>query len=389
MKVDYIIRNGRVIDPSTGSDEVRDLYIKGMHVVDPHGETAECNPDFVIDASGKIVTPGLIDFHTHLFHEGSSICIHPDMMIAQGTTSAVDAGSAGTSTYEAFYKSVIAQSLVRVKGFLTVYGGGQLDPKLCEDFNPELFNVDKMERVIEANRDNILGLKIRLSRGVVPDETGADYLRAVVKLADELNERLGTSLRVCVHTTNSPVTAGELADCLRPGDIFCHCFQGAGNPITSEDGSVDPLVMKARERGVLFDAANGKGNFGLKAARRALNAGFLPDIISSDLTVDKFNMPPYAKNLPLIISKYLALGLDFMTILKAVTETPARLMGMEGKIGTLKEGALADIAVFDLKDRQYIQKDFCDDEIICSQILVPQLTVVAGEIQYCQSDFYL
>ena len=389
MKVDYIIRNGRVIDPSTGSDEVRDLYIKGMHVVDPHGETAECNPDFVIDASGKIVTPGLIDFHTHLFHEGSSICIHPDMMIAQGTTSAVDAGSAGTSTYEAFYKSVIAQSLVRVKGFLTVYGGGQLDPKLCEDFNPELFNVDKMERVIEANRDNILGLKIRLSRGVVPDETGADYLRAVVKLADELNERLGTSLRVCVHTTNSPVTAGELADFLRPCDIFCHCFQGAGNPITSEDGSVDPLVMKARERGVLFDAANGKGNFGLKAARRALNAGFLPDIISSDLTVDKFNMPPYAKNLPLIISKYLALGLDLMTILKAVTETPARLMGMEGKIGTLKEGALADIAVFDLKDRQYIQKDFCDDEIVCSQILVPQLTMVAGEIQYCQSDFYL
>lgn len=389
MKVDYIIRNGRVIDPLTGSDEVRDLYIKGMHVVDPHGETAECNPDFVIDASGKIITPGLIDFHTHLFHEGSSICIHPDMMIAQGTTSAVDAGSAGTSTYEAFYKSVITQSLVRVKGFLTVYGGGQLDPKLCEDFNPELFNVDKMERVIEANRDNILGLKIRLSRGVVPDETGADYLRAVVKLADELNERLGTSLRVCVHTTNSPVTAGELADCLRPGDIFCHCFQGAGNPITSEDGSVDPLVMKARERGVLFDAANGKGNFGLKAARRALNAGFLPDIISSDLTVDKFNMPPYAKNLPLIISKYLALGLDLMTILKAVTETPARLMGMEGKIGTLKEGALADIAVFDLKDRQYIQKDFCDDEIVCSQILVPQLTMVAGEIQYCQSDFYL
>ena len=142
MKVDYIIRGGRVVDPSAGIDEIRDIYIKNMRIADVKRETAECNPDCIIDASGKLVTPGLIDFHTHLFHEGSSICIHPDMMIAQGTTSAVDAGSAGTSTYEAFYKSVIAQSQVRVKGFLTVYGGGQLDPKLCEDFNPALYRKD-------------------------------------------------------------------------------------------------------------------------------------------------------------------------------------------------------------------------------------------------------
>ena len=389
MKADYIIRGGLVMDPATGTKEVKDIVVRNMRIVDPKGEEVECKADQIIDASGKIVTPGLIDFHTHLFHEGSSICIYPDMMVAQGTTSAVDAGSAGTSTYEAFRKSVIEQSLVRVKGFLTVYGGGQLDPKLCEDFNPALYNVDKMERVIEANRDNILGLKIRLSKGVVPTETGAEYLKAAVALADELNERLGTSLRVCVHTTNSPVTAGELADCLRPGDIFCHCYQGAGNPICLEDGTMDPGVVAARERGVIFDAANGKGNFGIKAAKRALAAGFEPDIISTDLTVDKFNMPPYAKNLPLVISKYLALGMDLMTILEKVTVNPARLMGMEGQIGTLAPGAFADIAIFDLKDKTYIQKDFCDDEIECSQILVPQLTMIAGEIQYCQSDFYL
>ncbi len=389
MQVDYIIRGGRVMDPATGTDEIKDIYIKGMRIVDPGTEDVQCKEDQIIDAEGKIVTPGLIDFHTHLFHEGSSICIHPDMMIAQGTTSAVDAGSAGTSTYEAFYKSVIAQSQVKVQGFLTVYGGGQLDPKLCEDFNPDLFNVEKMERVISANKDNILGLKIRLSKGVVPDETGADYLRAVVKLADELNERLGTGLRVCVHTTNSPVTAGELAECLRPGDIFAHCFQGAGNTICLENGEMDEGVVKARERGVIFDAANGKGNFGIKAAQRAIAAGFLPDIISTDLTVDKFNMPPYAKNLPLVMSKYLALGLDLMTILKTVTVTPAKIMGKEGEIGTLQAGALADIAIFDLKDKTYVQKDFCDDEIICHSLLVPQLTMIEGEIQYCQSDFYI
>ena len=389
MKVDYIIRGGHVMDPASGTNEKRDIFIRNMRIIDPGTEDVECSADRIIDASGKIVTPGLIDFHTHLFSEGSSICIHPDMMIAQGTTATVDAGSAGTSNYEAFYKAVIAQSLVKVKGFLTVYSGGQLDAKLCEDFDPALYNVDRMERVIEANRDNILGLKIRISRGVVPEETGADHLRAVVELADRLNERLGTSLRVCVHTTDSPVTAGELADILRPGDIFCHCYQGAGHPICLEDGRIDPGVLAARARGVIFDAANGKGNFGLNAARRALAAGFEPDIISTDLTVDKFNMPPYAKSLPLVISKYLALGMELMTILEKVTVNPARIMGMEGRIGTLAPGALADIAIFEKKEKHYIQKDFCDEELECSQILVPQMTMLAGEIQYCQADFYL
>ena len=291
--------------------------------------------------------------------------------------------------YEAFAREVVARSIVRVRGFLTIYGGGQLDPKLCEDFNPALYNIDRMERVIDANRDNVLGLKIRLSRGVVPEETGCDYLRAAVELADELNRRLGTALRVCVHTTNPPVRAGELAECLRPGDIYCHCYQGAGNPIVSEEGVVDPLILAARKRGVLFDAANGRGNFGLETAKRALKAGFLPDIISSDLTVDKFNMPPYAKNLPLVLSKYLALGMDLMEIIKAATMVPAEVMGMDGEIGTLRPGAYADIAIFALRDKQYVQKDFCDTELLCRQLLVPQLTMLAGEIQYCQSDFYL
>ncbi len=389
MRADYIIRGGRVIDPSRGIDEIRDVAVRNSRIIESTSGELECKPANIIDASGLIVTPGLIDYHTHLFYEGSSICIHPDMMIAQGTTAAVDAGSAGTSNYEAFRKLVIDQSQVRIKGYLTVYGGGQLDPKLCEDFNPALYNVDKMERVVEAERDNLLGLKIRLSKGVVPEETGADYLRAAVDAAEELTNRTGVKLRVCVHTTNAPVTAGELANCLRPGDIFTHCYQGAGNTIVMEDGSIDPDVLRARERGVIFDSANGKGNFGIQTARKAIAAGFHPDVIASDLTVDKFNMPPYAKNLPLVMSKYLALGLSLNEILKAVTATPAELMDMKGEIGTLAPGAYADIAVFDLKDKTYIQKDFCDDEIECSQILVPQLTMLGGEIQFCQSDFWL
>lgn len=389
MKVDYIIRGGRVIDPAAGLDRVQDIAVRNMRIVDATAQGVECAPDHIIDAGGMIVSPGFVDFHTHLFHAGSTNSIHPDLMVAQGTTAAVDAGSAGTATYEAFYKSVAAQSLVRIKSFLTVYSGGQLDPKLCEDFDPRLYNVDKMERVVDQYRDTILGLKIRLSKGVVPENTGADYLKACVQLAEELDRRLGTRLRVCVHTTNAPVTAGELAACLRPGDIFTHCFQGAGNTIVLPDGSIDPGVRRARQRGVIFDAANGKSNFGLKTAQSALKAGFLPDIISTDLTAGRFNRPPYVKSLPLVMSKYLALGLDLPTVLKCVTARPAELMGMAGQIGTLQPGAYADIVIFKLKEQRCLHKDFCDDVLEGNVVLVPQMTLCAGEIQYCQPDFYL
>lgn len=387
MRADFIIRGGRVVDPYIAVDEIRDVVIQNAKIVDPQGEAVECG--CVIDASGCIVAPGLVDFHTHIFYEGSGSCIRPDLMIAQGTTTAVDAGSAGTVTYEAFYKTVIAQSAVRIKSFLTTYSGGQLDFKLCEDFNPQLINLQRMERVIDKYRDNILGLKIRLSKGVVPDDKGLDYLKRVVELAEELNRKLETSLRVCVHTTNAPVTAGELADCLRPGDIFCHCYQGMGNTIVMEDGSISEQILEARKRGVIFDAANGRGNFGVETAKQALAAGFLPDIISSDLTIDKFNIPPYAKNLLTVMAKYLTMGMDFVDVLRAVTATPAQIMGMEGKIGTLKPGADADIVILKQKEKVFVQKDFKDDELVSNILFVPQLTMCAGEINFCQTDFFL
>lgn len=387
MKADFIIRGGRVIDPLTATDEIKDIIISNTRIIDPLGETVEC--DHIINASGCIVSPGLIDFHTHIFYEGSGTCIRPDFMISQGTTAAVDAGSSGTVTYEAFYKAVVTQSTVRIKSFLTTYSGGQLDFRLCEDFNPDLINLPRMERIIDKYRDNILGLKIRLSKGVVPDDKGADYLKRIIELANELDKKLDTSLKVCVHTTNSPISAGELAQYLRPGDIFCHCYQGAGNTIVMEDGQISPLVLSARKRGVLFDAANGKGNYGVETARRALAAGFYPDIISSDLTIDKFNLPPYTKNLLVVMAKYLTMGMDLKTVLTAVTATPAKLMGLEGKIGTLKPGADADIVILKQKKQRFLQKDFKDDEIVCDELLVPQLTMCAGEINFCQTDFFL
>lgn len=387
MKADFLLKGGRVIDPSRNMDCIGDVAIRNNRIVDTETESMEYS--HVIDVSGCIVSPGLVDYHTHVFYDGSGEAIRPDFMAAQGTTAAVDAGTAGTANFEAYYRTTVASSIIRLKSYLTVYSGGQIDPKLCEDFNPELFNVDRMIRLVDKYRDNILGLKIRLSHGVVPDDRAMDYLQAVLKLADQINGELGTRLRVCVHTTNSPIPAGTLAECLRPGDIFCHCYQGGINGIVLPDGEIDPGVRKARERGVIFDAANGKGNFGLDAARGALKKEFYPDIISSDLTIDKFNIPPHAKNFPVVLSKYLTLGMDLMSVLRAATSNPAREMGMEGQIGTLRPGACADVVVMKLKNVTVHHRDWIDRELIGHELLVPQMTICAGEIQYCATDFWV
>ncbi|MBR5094220.1 MAG: amidohydrolase family protein [Oscillospiraceae bacterium] len=373
MKADYLLRGGRVIDPSAGTDEIRDVAIRGDRIVEAD-DAAQ-----IVDIAGCIVCPGLIDFHAHLFCGVSGISIDPDLLIAQGTTAAVDAGSAGSANYERF-SDIVRQSRIQIRSFLNFYPFGQLGGGAVEDYSPALCRIDDLARTIDAHRDEILGLKIRLSRGIVPEGSGADALRRCVAAADELEKRLGLPLRVCVHTTDPPVPAGELADCLRPGDIFCHCYQGVGDPIVTKGGAIEAGVLRARERGVLFDAANGKSNFSLAVAKKALAAGFLPDIISTDLTAMTIGPSPHVGSLPRILSKYLALGLSLPEILRRCTEIPARLMGLEGQIGTLRPGARADLAVLRLEDRRWEQLDHRGEALRCEQLLVPQLTVLGGEI---------
>lgn len=383
MNADYILRGARVIDPAAGTDEIRDVYIREGRIVPTCG-AADCPPDQIVDVHGCIVTPGLIDYHAHVFHTGSTIAIEPDALLAQGTTTVVDAGTAGCANYELFEVSVMENAAIRIMAYLNVYDRGQEDAARPENFDPALYDREAMA-TLAAERPGILGLKLRLSRGIVPDERAEEILRACVELADELEARIGRPLRLCVHATDCPLPAGELAAMLRPGDIFCHCFQGKSHSIITEDGGIDPGVWKARERGLVFDAANGRGNFSLFVARGALRAGFLPDVISSDLTVSTFRGSSHVRSLPHVLSKYLALGLSLPEVLRRCTEIPAKLLGMEGEIGTLHPGARADIAVFKLEDRTWEQEDFCGEKIHCQQLLVPRMTFLDGKPVFCQN----
>ncbi len=384
MKVDRILRGGRVIDPAAGTDKIRDVYISGGRIV-PACAAADCPPDRIVDVHGCIVMPGLIDYHAHVFHTGSTIAIEPDALLTQGTTTVVDAGTAGCANYGLFEASVMETAAIRIIAYLNVYDWGQEDAAIPENFDPALYDREGIAAIIERFGDQLLGLKLRLSRGIVPDERAEEILLACVELADCLENQTGKRLRLCVHATDCPLPAGELAAMLRPGDIFCHCFQGKGHSILTEDGGIDPDVLKARERGVLFDAANGRGNFSLSVARGALRAGFLPDIISSDLTVSTFRGSPHVRSLPHVMSKYLSLGLSLEEVLRRCTEKPAQLLGMEGELGTLRPGARADVAVFRLEDRIWEQDDFCGEQIRCEQLLVPQMTFLDGKPVFCQN----
>ena len=218
--MDAVIRGGRVIDPAAGIDEIRDIWICDGRIVEPDGSPAR-----EIDASGCIVTPGLIDYHAHVFHPGSALSVPPELLLRQGTTTVVDAGSAGCENYEDFERNVMESSGIRILSFLNVSSFGLAG---TENYDPTATDIEGIARTIEKYPDQIQGLKIRLSRGIVPAEHAAAWLRACVALADILEEQLGKKLRVCVHTTDSPISAAEIAGLLRPGDIFCHCYQGVG-----------------------------------------------------------------------------------------------------------------------------------------------------------------
>ena len=375
--MDIRITGGRVLDPLTGRDGLGDVAIRLNHVVEDDGSAAA----LTLHADGCIVVPGLVDFHAHFF-EGSLFGIEPLLMVSTGVTAAVDAGSCGCANFEFFRDRVMRTSRLRTKAYLNVAMTGQPGAGFWEDVDPGTYKRDEIRALVEKYPDDIIGLKLRISKPIV-----RDLGLAAMDGALELAEKLG--LPLCVHVTNPPETMDKVAAKFRKGDIFCHVFQGTGYSIIDENGKLYDEMRKARERGVIFDASNGRRNFSFPVAKAALEQGFLPDIISSDATKFTFNRVSGMKNLPFLLSKYLNMGLDLNTVIAAATSTPVRVMGMEGQIGTLKAGAFADVAIFKLIEHKTVFTDSDGLPMEGTQLLVPQVTILNGQVVYCANDFDL
>jgi len=380
VKADLKITRGTIIDPGRGLNAPGDVLIRGSAIVEAgEGESAEAQT--TINAEGCLVLPGLIDFHAHLYGGGTESGVFADSaLLPMGVTTAVDAGSCGSANYEGFVRTAAATSQARIFSFINISPEGLIVSRYPEDLNPEHYDEARITELFQRYREQCLGLKVRLSKEIAGD-LGSRPLERALQIAGKLG------CAVTVHTTNPPVPPEGIAEMLRPGDVYCHMYQGIGETILGADGKVRPKLYDARARGVTFDTANGRKNFSLRVAKAALDQGFLPDIISSDLT-RKTLFSDYVFSLPFTMMKFLKLGMPIEKVIAACTAAPAGQIGMQGKLGTLAPGAFADVAIFRReRKRPLTVRDESGEAITLDDWLIPQMTILGGKIIYRQIDF--
>ncbi len=345
--MDLILRGGRVIDPARGLDGVNDVGFAGGRVTAVAPKIAEKAKD-ERNVAGQIVVPGLIDLHTHVYWGGTSVGVDAEFVGRRsGTTTFVDAGTSGPGNFLGFRKHVIEKSALRILPFLHISFAGifafSKTVMVGESDDLRLLDVHECVRVAREHKDMIVGIKVRVGRSA----SGSSGV-APVQIAREAAEDLG--LPLMAHIDRPPPSPKEVLDLLRPNDILTHCYRPFPNSLLRPDGAVREEALLARERGVIFDIGHGAGSFGFGACRGLLKAGFLPDVISSDVHVLNIDGPTY--DLLTTMSKFLVLGMDLNALIKAVTEAPARAI-RRPSLGTLAVGTEGDATVIDIEKGAY------------------------------------
>jgi dihydroorotase len=371
---DLLIQGGTLIDPARGLHERRDIAFSGEKVAATEPEIAASASTRVINAVGKLVVPGLVDAHVHVFEGVSHLGINADQTcLAHGATTVVDAGSAGADTIDGFRSYVIETSATRILAHLNISSMGMLAMEVGELDDIKWASVPKALQAIERHRDLILGVKVRLTRdSIVGEAAGLKPLFLAREVAD------AAGLPIMVHPQDSWADSlDQVLAVMRAGDVMTHMYHGLRHGIFGEDGKILPAVRAAQERGVLFDVGHGAGSFSWSVCERALAQEFTPTMISSDLHVLNVNGPVF--DLVTTMSKFLMLGMSIDDTLARVTSVPAKVVGMEGKIGTLAPGAEGDAVVLELREGRVRFVDSHGEERIGQLQFVPAAIVKAGK----------
>lgn len=382
MRFDLLIKGGEVVDPSSGYSGILDVAVKRDRIAAVDKDIPVESAFQVIDVSGQLVTPGLIDLHAHIYEGVTYWGVSADAIGSQsGVTTWVDAGSAGAVTFQGFRDYVIERSKVKVFAYINIAYIG-LVAQDYELSNTEYSNIELLKSIVNNNRDVIVGIKIRAGQsGGGKDLVPFERSRVA---ADEME------LPIMMHLSTSPPDVETAISFLKSGDIITHCYTGQSMKMIDENGIILPGARKAIEEGVILDLGHGAGSLSFITAEALMKQGFNVDVISTDLhhlsilgpnlimddpgkghvfadrqdDVDARSVMVQVQgegepdfDMLTCFDKMLYLGMTFHDIIKATTSKPAEILGMEGEIGTLRPGAYADIATFVIDEGDVELKD--------------------------------
>lgn len=372
MSYDLILKGGRVIDPSQGIDRTADVAFTAGRVA-AIGPALAAPGAEIRDVSGRIVAPGFIDLHTHVYWGGTSLGIDADALARRsGVTTFVDAGSAGPGNYRGFLRHVIEPAETRILAFLHVSFAGifafSRRIMVGESSDMRLMSPTDAVEVALANPRTIVGIKVRVGRNA-SGTSGIMPLDIALQVAER------TGLPLMAHIDEPPPSYEEVIARLRPGDILTHCFRPFPNAPSNRDGTPKQAVLDARARGVLFDIGHGMGSFSFEVARGMLAAGFPPDAISSD--IHDFNAAGPVHDQPTTLSKFLALGMDLSEVIRLTTSAPAQAI-RRPDLGTLVPGATGDATVFVLEPGHHALTDVVGETIVATERIRATAVVVRG-----------
>jgi len=375
---DFIVKGGLLVDPAYGVNEEMDVAVQDGRVSAVEARIPQGQAIRVLDASGMIVTPGLVDIHTHTALDLVRLSVDPEQAcLLKGSTTVVDAGSTGELNYKPFKELIMKTCRPRILAFLNIESLGMVefvdsppsysDQKwselLCafdEVYAPLFINIDNTVKVIQSDRDSIVGIKWA--------HHGLKGLAMAREAADK------TGCRLMIEKQHVP----ESLKYVKKGDIVTHTYLPVTNRYGATDfGEICPELFDAVKRGVLLDVGHGKGSFSWKLAELAMKEGLKPYTISTDLWVGNLNGPVF--DMPTTIAKFLHLGMTLEEVVRASTASPALAIGRSGEIGTLKPGACADIAVFKLQDGKFPLDDCYGEGRIATRMLTPTHVVRGGD----------
>jgi len=337
---DLLIRGGKILDPISGLNGSYDIGIRQERIVRVDNNIPSSEAREVLEVDGGWVFPGLVDFHCHVFWPGTLVSVEPESLARRsGVITLIDGGSAGSCGFLSFRKSVIEPSAFRILAFLNISCIGLATegrPGLAVkelDYTP-LAHVPSALQTVEENRDLIVGIKMRAYHGL-SSLAGLDLAR---QLADQ------TNLPLMVHLAPSPPSLREILPYLREGDILTHIFHPGPGALIDSDGKVREEFLEARRRGVWMDVGLARFHTDFSVIQGALEQGFLPDIISTDLSSQ--NMKEMVIDLPTTISKFLNFGLSLEEALPMVTRNPLTVAGWVDRVKGIAVNEPADIAIF-------------------------------------------